>query len=71
MGLAALINRSRIVVPETMQLFLMQQHLTLAADGRWALQASLLLSAVTALASLLPAIWAARLKPVTAMHHIG
>jgi ABC-type lipoprotein release transport system permease subunit len=71
MGLAALINRAQIDVPETMQLFLMQQHLTLAADGRWAVQAALILAAVTALASLLPATWAARLKPVTAMHHIG
>jgi putative ABC transport system permease protein len=32
---------------------------------------ALFIAAVTTLASIVPAIHAARLRPVTAMHHIG
>lgn len=65
------LNRARIAVPESVQMFLMQQHLHLATGPARAFFYAAVLAVVTTLASLLPATWAARLKPVTAMHHIG
>jgi len=54
-----------------MQMLLVQERLTFVFDvpriGGYVLR----LTAVVVLASLLPALRAARLKPVTAMHHIG
>jgi ABC-type lipoprotein release transport system permease subunit len=52
-------------------MFLMQQHLTLAVDGRGVLARALFVVLVTTLAALAPAFAAARLKPITAIHHIG
>jgi ABC-type lipoprotein release transport system permease subunit len=70
-GVAALVNAAHVTVPESVQMFLMQQRLTLALDpGAIALRV-LLLTLVTTAASLFPAFRAARLAPVTAMHHIG
>jgi len=68
---AAAVNRARIAVPTAVQMFLMQQHLHLEAAPAGAFGYAAILAAVTTLASLLPATWAARLKPVSAMHHIG
>ena len=54
-----------------MQIFLAQERLTFLVDpGAIALDV-LFLSAVTVLASFFPARRAARLRPVTAMHHVG
>jgi len=71
MLLAALVNRARIGIPESAQMFLMQQHLFLSTPAATSFLYAAILAAVTTLASLLPATWAARLQPVTAMHHIG
>jgi ABC-type lipoprotein release transport system permease subunit len=69
--LARLVNGAAIEVPQAMQMFLMQRSLHLVIDPGRAAAYALFLAAVTTLASLLPATLAARLKPVTAMHHIG
>jgi ABC-type lipoprotein release transport system permease subunit len=71
LALATGLNRAQIAVPESVQMFLMQQHLFLATAPAAAVGYAALLAAVTTLASLLPATWAARLQPITAMHHIG
>jgi len=71
LALAAGLNRAQIDVPEPVQMFLMQQHLFLATAPAGALGYAAILAAVTTLASLLPATWAARLQPISAMHHIG
>ncbi len=70
-ALAAGLNAAAIQVPEAVQLFLSQEHLTFQLRGWAATQDVLLLTLVTVAASLAPALRAARLKPVTAMHHIG
>ncbi len=70
-GVASGLNAARIAVPEGVQMFLMQQHLTLTVLGRAVVGDALFVAAVTTLAAVLPAVHAARLKPVTAMHHIG
>ncbi len=68
---ARLVNGAALEVPQAMQMFLMQRNLHLAIDPGRAAGYALFLAGVTTLASLLPATLAARLKPVTAMHHIG
>ncbi len=70
-ALAAALNAAAIPVPEAVQLFLSQEHLTFALDAGAATSDVLLLTLVTVVASLGPALRAARLKPITAMHHIG
>jgi ABC-type lipoprotein release transport system permease subunit len=69
--LAGGLNRARIAVPESVQMFLMQQHLHLATAPSSAFLYAAALAVVTSAASLVPAYWAARLQPVTAMHHVG
>ena len=70
-AVAAGVNGMHVAVPESMQMFLMQQHLTLAVDGRGVLARALFVVLVTTVAALAPAFSAARLKPITAIHHIG
>jgi putative ABC transport system permease protein len=70
-ALAAAVTAAHFAVPESVQMFLMQQRLALTLEpGTIALRV-LLLTLVTTAASFLPALRAARLRPVTAMHHIG
>ncbi len=70
-GVASWVNALHVAVPESMQMFLMQQHLTLALDGRAVAGRALFVVVVTMLAAVAPAFSAARLKPITAIHHIG
>ncbi len=65
------LNAAHIPVPEAIQLFLSQEHLGFRLDAGAALADVLLLTGITVLASVVPAVRAARLRPVTAMHHIG
>jgi ABC-type lipoprotein release transport system permease subunit len=69
--LARFLNGAHIEIPQAMQMFLMQQNLRLVIEPGPAVAYAALLATVTTVASLLPASLAARLKPVTAMHHIG
>jgi ABC-type lipoprotein release transport system permease subunit len=69
--LAAAVNAARIGVPESIQFFLMQRQLTLLVAPAALAEAVLLITAVTTAASFFPSLRAARLQPVTAMHHIG
>ena len=61
----------RIAVPEGVQMFLMQQRLWLAVRPVTVAGYAAGIAAVTTVAALYPAWHAAKLKPVTAMHHIG
>jgi putative ABC transport system permease protein len=70
-GAGALLNSAHIAVPESVQMFLMQQHLTLTVKPGPIAGYAAVIAAITTLAALYPAWHAARLKPVTAMHHIG
>jgi ABC-type lipoprotein release transport system permease subunit len=65
------VNGAGIGVPESVQVFLMQQQLTLLVAPGALARAVVLITAVTTAASILPALRAARLRPVTAMHHVG
>ena len=70
-ALAVAIDLSHLPVPDSMQMFLMQQHLTMTVVGRAVVVRALFILLVTVLAALLPALRAARLRPITAIHHIG
>jgi putative ABC transport system permease protein len=70
-GVATALNAARVAVPESVQMFLMQQHLTMTVVAGAVVRDALFVAAVTTVASLVPALHAARLKPITAMHHIG
>lgn len=70
-GAAALVNAAHFSVPESARMFLMQEHVTLALRLGSVATAAAAIAAVTTLAALYPALHAARLAPVTAMHHIG
>jgi putative ABC transport system permease protein len=70
-AIAGLLNLAGIGIPEGIQLFLMQERLSFLLQPGPILLDVLFLAAVTVAAALLPARRAARLKPVTAMHHIG
>jgi ABC-type lipoprotein release transport system permease subunit len=70
-ALAAAVNAAHLAVPESVQMFLMQQHLTMTVLGWTVVGRALFILAVTTGAAVAPALHAARLKPITAMHHIG
>jgi ABC-type lipoprotein release transport system permease subunit len=69
--LAQLLNLVGIRIPDSMQIFVMQERLHFLLQGGPILADVLFLTVVTVLAALWPALRAARLRPVTAMHHIG
>jgi putative ABC transport system permease protein len=70
-GISAALNAAHLTAPESVEMFLMQQHLTLALQWRAVVQDVVFITAVTTVASFFPALRASRLQPVTAMHHIG
>jgi ABC-type lipoprotein release transport system permease subunit len=70
-ALAGALNAARLVVPEGIQLFLMQEHLTFLLTPGAVAQRVLAVAILATVASIFPAVRAARLRPVTAMHHIG
>jgi putative ABC transport system permease protein len=69
--LAGLLNLVGISVAESMQFFLMQEKLHFLLVPGAVVADVLLFTLVTVVAALPPAVRAARLRPVTAMHHIG
>ncbi len=70
-GIALALNASGIVLPSAVQVFLAMEQLHLVLDGRGIAGNVVALTVVTTIAAVLPALRAARLRPVTAMHHIG
>ena len=70
-GVALGLNAAGIALPEAVQVFLAQERLTFLLAPRAIVADVLFLPAVTVLASWFPARRAARLKPITAMHHVG
>ena len=68
-GAVESVNALNLTVPSGAQLFLMTNHLRLKLEPSILLQAILLLTAVTGLSALFPALRAARLRPATALSH--
>jgi putative ABC transport system permease protein len=70
-AIGAALNAAGIELPETMQYFLLQRNLHLAIlPGQVAAYVAFVTGLTTA-AAVWPSVYAARLRPVTAMHHVG
>jgi ABC-type antimicrobial peptide transport system permease subunit len=65
------LNAAHLHVPLAAQFMLMRDTLTFTADPEAILRGVGIIVAATMLVSLFPSFRAARLQPVTAMHHIG
>src|SRR5262249_10522585 len=63
------LNALQLKVPLALQFFLMSDTLKLAASPGGIVFAIILITGSTTLVSLFPSFLAARMKPVTAMHH--
>ena len=70
-AIAAVLNASAIELPGTMQYFLLQRDLHLSLHAGNVLLAVAFVTGLTTVAAAWPSAWAARLRPVTAMHHVG
>jgi putative ABC transport system permease protein len=70
-GIALAVNAAGVVLPAAVQVFLAMEQLHVVLDGRAIATNAAALTLVTTIAAVLPALRAARLRPVTAMHHIG
>lgn len=70
-GIAALLNGAAIALPTAVQVFLAMDTLHVLLDPAAIASYVLVLSLVTTVAAVFPAFRAARLRPITAMHHIG
>ncbi len=68
---ATMLNALQLTMPEVTQAILMNDRLYLAVHPGTLVSASITLTLATTLAALIPSFFAARLKPITAMHHIG
>jgi ABC-type lipoprotein release transport system permease subunit len=71
MLICAVLNAAQISVPIGVQLFLMNDTLTLLADPLKIFGSVLFITLCTSVISLIPSFLAARMKPITAMHYIG
>jgi putative ABC transport system permease protein len=70
-GIAAFVNSRQLLMPKTLQLFLMSDRLQLAVQAPAVIGAVILITVVSVLAAIYPSIRAARLRPVAAMSHFG
>lgn len=71
LGISAVINAAHVPVPLVAQLFLMSDRLHLSTTPGAVIGAVLFITFCTTFVSIFPSFLAARLRPVTAMHHIG
>jgi ABC-type lipoprotein release transport system permease subunit len=71
LGVCLFVNAANIAVPEVVAVFIMSETLTLMVNPGSVVGAILFITACTTAISLIPSFLAARMKPVTAMHHIG
>ena len=69
--LSALINGAGVALPLEVQLIMMSDKLIIIPTAQWALTAVAFITFAVTSISLIPSFIAARLKPVTAMSHVG
>jgi ABC-type lipoprotein release transport system permease subunit len=70
-GLSALVNAANVKVNEGLQMLISQDRLAVVIRPGALVVYVVGITLLTALGALLPALRAARLRPITAMHHIG
>jgi putative ABC transport system permease protein len=69
--LSAVINGAAVALPLEVQLIMMSDRLIIIPTAQWALTAVAFITFAVTSISLIPSFIAARLKPVTAMSHVG
>ncbi|MBE2250962.1 MAG: ABC transporter permease [Myxococcus sp.] len=69
--LSVVLNNAAIKLPKGAQLVLMSEKLIVAPTAGWIVFAVLFITGVITLISLIPSFLAARLKPISAMSHVG
>ncbi|WP_224369346.1 ABC transporter permease [Hyalangium versicolor] len=70
-ALCMFINWRQVVAPQVVQVMLLTEHWFLKVEPGSVVFAVTLITVASMLVSLIPSFLAARMKPVTAMHHIG
>lgn len=65
------INAQQVTAPQVVQVMLLTEHWFLKVEPGSVVLAVTLITVCSMLVSLIPSFLAARMKPVTAMHHIG
>lgn len=70
-ALCAIINHAQLSVPLAVQVIVMRQTLHLGVTFADLATAMSVITTATTLVAVLPSLRAARMKPITAMHHIG
>ncbi|HYH95835.1 ABC transporter permease [Hyalangium sp.] len=70
-ALCLFINSRQVKAPEVVQVMLLTEHWFLKVESGSVIFAVVLITVASMLVSLIPSFLAARMKPVTAMHHIG
>jgi ABC-type lipoprotein release transport system permease subunit len=70
-AMAAGLDAAHLAVPESVQMFLLQRQLTLVVRPATVAAYVAGIAAATTLAAVYPAWHAAKLRPITAMHHVG
>lgn len=68
---SVLLNAAHIPVPQSIQMFLMSSTLKFTIDMAHVLGGMVVITTGTTLIAIIPSIHAARMKPITAMQHIG
>jgi ABC-type antimicrobial peptide transport system permease subunit len=70
-GLCLFINAQQVTAPQVVQVMLLTEHWFLKVEPGSVVFAVSLITFSSMIVSLVPSFLAARMKPVTAMHHIG
>ncbi|MCU0696492.1 MAG: FtsX-like permease family protein [Myxococcaceae bacterium] len=70
-AISALLTGAHVVLPKGAQLVLMSEQLVVTPTAGWLVFAVLFITGTITLISLIPSFLAARLKPVSAMSHVG
>ncbi len=71
LGVCVAINSADVSVPVAVQVFILSEKLHLVVNAGSVMGAVTFITLCTTAISLVPSFLAARMKPVTAMHHIG
>ncbi|MDY7225548.1 ABC transporter permease [Hyalangium rubrum] len=70
-ALCLLVNAQQVKAPEVVQVMLLTEHWFLKVEPGSVVFAVALITVCAMIVSIIPSFLAARMKPVTAMHHIG
>jgi ABC-type lipoprotein release transport system permease subunit len=71
LGVSAAVNAATIVLPKGAQLVLMSDHVIITPTLGWVVFSVVFITGAITLISLVPSFLAARMKPISAMSHVG